>query len=100
VLELLHAVGPALGLPTLRACFPALCRAELDDLLRRYRRLCRLRYHETLYVLHWTRPGSVWAIDFTEAPRPVDGGDRYLLAVRDLASGQQLLWLPVAQPTA
>jgi transposase InsO family protein len=100
VLELLRELGPGLGLPTLRTCFPALARAELEDLLRRYRRLCRLRDDATVSVLHWTRPGSVWAIDFTEAPLPVDGQERYLLAVRDLASGQQLLWLPLAQATA
>ena len=100
VLEMLQMIGPGLGIPTLRASFPTLCRAELADLLRRYRRLCRHRYYETLHVLHWTQPGSVWAMDFTEAPLPIDGLERYLLAVRDLASGQQLLWLPVAHSTA
>jgi WD40 repeat protein len=100
VLELLQAIGPGVGLPTLRTSFPAICRAELEDLLWRYRRLCRQRYYHTLAVLHWTQPGSVWAIDYTEAPQPIDGLERYLLAVRDLASGQQLLWLPVARPTA
>jgi transposase InsO family protein len=44
--------------------------------------------------------GRVWAIDF-HGPRPaVDGLFPYLLAVRDLSSGQQLLWLPVAQAAA
>jgi hypothetical protein len=42
----------------------------------------------------------VWAIDFT-GPRPaVDGRYPYLLAVRDLASGRQLLWRPVEAATA
>jgi transposase InsO family protein len=45
-------------------------------------------------------PGAVWAIDF-HGPRPlIDGLHPYLLAVRDLASGQVLLWLPVDDPTA
>ena len=100
VLELLQDLGLGVGLPTLRDSFPDICRAELEDLLRRYRRLCRQRYYQTLQVLHWTQPSSVWAIDYTEAPQPIDGLERYLLAVRDLASGQQLLWLPVARPTA
>jgi hypothetical protein len=39
-------------------------------------------------------------MDFAEPPRPIDGLHSYLLAVRDLASGQQLLWLPIAAPTA
>jgi transposase InsO family protein len=100
VLDLLHEVGPGLGLPTLRDCFPELARAELEDLLRRYRRVCRLRYHATWHVLHWTVPGSVWAMDFAQAPTPIDGLYPYLLAVRDLASGQQLLWLPTRAVSA
>jgi hypothetical protein len=51
-------------------------------------------------VLHWTRPGAVWAIDFAEPPRPIEGYYSRLLAVRDLASGYQLLWLPVRDDAA
>jgi len=51
-------------------------------------------------VLHWPVAGRVWAIDFTGPLAPVDGKYPYLLAVRDLASGQQLLWLPTTDPTA
>src|SRR5205823_259248 len=46
------------------------------------------------------KAGTVWAIDFAEPPLPVDGCFGYMLAVRDLASGAQLLWLPVADATA
>jgi transposase InsO family protein len=99
VIELLNELGPATGLPTLRACFPGMLRAELDDLLRRYRRVWRRRYHEAMPILHWQVPGSVWAMDFTEAPAAIDGLFPYLLAVRDLASGRQLLWLPVRAAT-
>jgi len=95
VIELLNELGPATGLPTLRACFPGMLRAELDDLLRRYRRVWRRRYHEAMHILHWQVPGSVWAMDFTEPPAAIDGLFPYILAVRDLASGRQLLWLPV-----
>ena len=81
----------------------ALIRAELKDILRRYRRIWRKRNQQPLHVLHWTQPGAVWAIDF-HGPRPlIDGLYPHLLAVRDLPSGQQLLWLPVARhdaPTA
>ena len=75
-------------------------RAELADLVRRYRRLWRRRHTQLLHTLRWTTPGVVWAMDFAQAPQPIDGVHRYLLAVRDLASGQQLLWLPVSAPTA
>src|SRR5262249_36803615 len=64
--------------------------------LRRYRRIWRRRRRLLLHRLHWRRPGTVWAIDFTEPQQPIDGCYPRLLAVRDLASGYQLLWLPVA----
>jgi hypothetical protein len=48
-----------------------------------------------MHILHWQVPGSVWAMDFTEAPAAIDGLFPYVLAVRDLASGRQLLWLPI-----
>jgi transposase InsO family protein len=100
--------GPWVGLADLQTRFPALARAELDDLRRRYCCVLRQRYHETLQVLHWQTPGRVWAMDFaepaelggTECLPPVDGLDAYLLAVRDLASGYVLAWLPLPDMTA
>ena len=99
VIHLLEALGPHVGVPTLRMCFPAMSRAELTDLLRRYRRAWRRRNRVPLRVLKWSGIGSVWAIDFT-GPRPaIEGRYPYLLAVRDLASGRQLLWRPVEAAT-
>ena len=51
-------------------------------------------------VLSWPAVGSVWAIDFTGPRAAVEGRYRHLLAVRDLASGRQLLWRPVEAATA
>jgi hypothetical protein len=95
VIALIAELGPGVGVPTLQACCPGLSRAELADLLRRYRRLWRLRHYEALHVLRWQVPGAVWAMDLSEPPVPIDGRYPYLLAVRDLASGQQLLWRPL-----
>ena len=100
VFALLDRIGPGLGIPTLRTHFLGMARAELSDLLQDYRRRWRVEHRRLVHVLHWQRPGAVWAMDFAEAPTPVDGLHPYLLAVRDLASGQQLLWQPVAAPTA
>jgi transposase InsO family protein len=100
VIAWLDELGPAIGVPTLQAGFPWMARAELADLLRRYRRLWRRRHHQALHVLHWQAPGSVWAMDFAEAPAAIDGLYDYLLAVRDLASGRQLLWLPLRNANA
>jgi transposase InsO family protein len=99
VIDFLDEFGPQVGMPSLRECFPHMCRAELDDLLKRYRRVWRERNREPLRVLHWPVPGRVWAIDYAEPPQPIDGHFDYLLAVRDLATGMQLLWLPVEAAT-
>jgi len=100
VLAWLDDVGPGIGLPSVQAHFPELPRAELQDLLRRYRQVWQAQQERYQHVLHWQQPGTVWAMDFSEAPAPIDGRSPYLLAMRDLASGQQLLWEPVAATTA
>jgi len=107
VLDLLRHEGLRLGVPALRQAFPGMLRAELADLLRRCRRVVQQRYHDTLHVCHWLRAGTVWAMDFAEpsdvlsgdALPPIEGQYPYLLAVRDLASGYQLAWLPLAGAT-
>jgi transposase InsO family protein len=99
VLHFLDEFGPQVGVPALCAGFPEMARAELEDLLKRYRRVWRERNRQPLRVLHWSVIGSVWAIDFTGPMRPIDGAYPYLLAVRDLASGMQLLWRSVTAPT-
>jgi transposase InsO family protein len=99
VIELLDELGPATGVPMLRACFPNMPRAELADLLKRYRRLWQLQHTQVQHRLRWPTPGIVWAMDFTEAPNLEGGLYPYLLAVRDLASGRQL-WLPLTNADA
>jgi transposase InsO family protein len=99
VIDLLDELGCGIGVPTLRQCFPGMRRAELADLLARYRRVWRARHRVPLRVLDWPVPGRVWAIDFAEPPAPIDGRYPYLVAVRDLASGRQLAWRPLAAAT-
>jgi transposase InsO family protein len=100
VIHFLDEFGPQVGVPTLRECFPAMSRAELDDFLKRYRRVWREQHREPLHILQWPIAGRVWAIDFTEPPTPIDGVHGYLLAVRDLATGMPLLWRPCDAATA
>ncbi len=92
--------GPSVGLPALRAVFPKIQRAVLADLLVRYRRVWRKRYRRTGFRLTWNRPGTVWAMDFTEPNHAIDGVFPYLFALRDLASHRQLAWQPVRGQTA
>ena len=99
VLHFLDEYGAGVGVPTLRECFPDMMPAEQEDLLRRYRRVWREQHRIPLRILSWPVPGRVWAIDFAEAPCPIEGRFPYLLAVRDLASGLSLLWQPVEHAT-
>jgi transposase InsO family protein len=108
VIGYLAGEGPGVGLPTLQRQFPEFCRAELADVQQRFRRLLRQRTRRLHYVLHWQKPARVWAIDFAEPSLPgaawslppIDGRYPYLAAVRDLASGYQLGWLPVSAASA
>jgi transposase InsO family protein len=100
VLAVLDELGPATSVATLLDCFPAMPRAEVEDLLKRYRRVWRKRHQHAPHCLEWTVPGTVWAMDFSDAVQPIDGLHPYLLAVRDLSSGCQLLWSPVRSPSA
>jgi transposase InsO family protein len=95
VIAFLNGHGPCVGLPTLRAEFPDLARAELQDLLGCYRHLWLAAHPRELCELHWHVPGAVWAMDFTEVHPWIDGRCRYVFAVRDLASAMQLAWRPV-----
>ena len=92
--------GPVVGLAALRALFRTRPRCTLEDLLRRYRYVWRWRYQQKGFRLTWLRPGSVWAMDFSQATHPIDGIYPYLLAVRDLASHRQLAWHPFRGETA
>jgi transposase InsO family protein len=93
VVEVLRTAGPAIGVTPLRGLFPHMPRRELAEMLARARRICRKKNQRLLHVLHWHRPGAVWAVDFAQPPFPVDGIYPQILAVRDLASGCQLLWM-------
>jgi transposase InsO family protein len=100
VVSLLNQCGPGISVATLRHHFPIVARNELTELLRCYRQAWRTQHRRAPHILRWLRPGTVWAMDFAEAPRPIDGRFDYLLAVRDLASGRQLLWRPIEADNA
>ena len=103
ILGYLKLTGPGIGVPTLQEQFAGVPRAELADLLARYRAVYRARHPPYQRVLHWQTPGCVWAADFTEPSRygqagvlpPIAGRYPYVLAVRDLASGSMLAWQPL-----
>jgi DNA-binding transcriptional regulator YiaG len=98
VITALAEVGSGASVAYLRQHFTDVARAELNDLRARYRRLYRGRQAQR--VLHWQRPGSAWAIDYSAAPCLIEGCYQDLLAVRDLGSGYALWWQAVGEATA
>ncbi len=94
ILSVFSLMGPHATLAALRDLFPEVARGALENLLDRCRSVYRRRSRWLVHTLRWTRPGTVWATDFTEPPAPIGGLYRWLLLVRDLASGRQLLALP------
>jgi len=100
VRSVLLLAGTRVSIHTLWFLFPKLARAELIRIKRRLRRALARKRTVTVGELRWTKAGTVWAMDFAEAPLPIDGQYRYVLLVRDLASGKQLLHLPCEHETS
>jgi transposase InsO family protein len=93
VLAAFRGEGGHVGVAPHRSRFPGVPRRELEDLMRRWKRARGRRARRCQARLQWLRPGAVWAADHT-GPSRQDAG-RLRLAVRDLASGQQIEWTPV-----
>ena len=88
LVHLCHLFGPGMGHRDLHRDYPdaswrtclaitSRCRRELRDQLRDSRATACI----------WTTPGTVWAADVWKPDAPIDGQFRYVLDVRDLASG-------------
>jgi transposase InsO family protein len=100
MLGLLWLYGPRTGWERLREHFTSAGRAEVRRLLKATRRLWAKLDRVGALALSWQRPGTVWAMDFTQPPTPIEGRYRRILLVRDLASGATLLALPCDDETA
>jgi transposase InsO family protein len=100
VLDWLVEVGGRTGLAALWERFPGVRAAELADLLRRFKVSWGWRHGQAACALRWTRPGSVWAVDFVVPPNVIAGQCGAVLAIRDLGSGMQLAWEAVPDETA
>jgi len=98
LLSLFDLMGPR-GLPALRELFPEASRSELQELQRWHARISRKGRRRMIRSLRWTRPGAVWAMDFSDPPTPIDGYFPRLLCIRDLASGYMLMALPCPDAT-
>jgi len=100
VYRFLRERGTSTPLTAVQAAFPQLRRADLKDVLRRYRRTQKQKSEQYKSRLEWRRPGTVWAVDFKERREPIEGRYGSILSVKDLASRCQLAWQPVEEATA
>jgi hypothetical protein len=100
VAEFLREMGPRIGIPTIRRNFPDMPPCELIDLRHDYWSVYRQHNRIVHELLTWHRPGRVWAMDHSKPPNSVDGIYATMFAVRDLASGMELDWIPVPDETA
>jgi len=100
VYQFLRERGAVTPLVAVQAAFPHLRRADLSEILRRYRRAIRRQRERQQSRLLWQRAGAIWAADFKERREPIEGRYAWILAVKDLASRCQLAWLPVEDATA
>jgi len=92
--------GPGLGIPTLQQMFPQVARAELDELHRKNIDAYKSLGTRLVHALRWRRTGSVWAMDYTQPPKALEGIYKYILVIRDLASGRILWAMGVEHATA
>ena len=100
VLALFDLMGASVGVPTMQALVPWVSRRELEELARRYKAEHLWRSKRVLKVLTWSRPGTVWAMDYANPPASIDGVYEKILAVRDLASGNLLASMPAEAESA
>lgn len=99
MIGVLWVLGADTGWDVIKPLFPDLPRREGRRCLRRTRKLWRQFERDGELALTWLRPGTVWALDFTDAPNAIDAKYPYILDVRDLASGKQLMSLPCEDET-
>jgi transposase InsO family protein len=101
VKRLLGLVGPCGSVEYVWEQFPEVARAVIEELVRSFKKELGDARKAALLACTWTKPGTVWAADWTAPDFPLDGG-RYpqALVVRDLASGCILLAFPAERTSA
>lgn len=92
-LHALHESDGRIGVRNLMLVLePPAARSAVVDFKARWRRAAHRRGGRLCALLEWTRPGAVWAMDWTDPDEPLEGGlYRKILVVRDLGSGRVLL---------
>jgi len=83
VYHFLRQRGTSTPLIAVQAAFPQLRRADLRDVVQRFRRAQHRKAQRYRSRLEWRRPGAVWAADFAQRREPIEGRYGWLFSVKD-----------------
>ncbi|MEK7219039.1 MAG: transposase family protein, partial [Patescibacteria group bacterium] len=97
---LLNHVGPEASFLFLRETFPAAPREALLDLHTEFRLEDQRDDRALDQYLRWTRPGTVWGMDFHGPFAPIDGIFPNIFLSKDLSSHALISGLPTETQTS
>ncbi len=90
----LNLTGPETGVTVLKKVFPEIPLINIKWILEEYRREYYIDRRSYCKSLIWNTANTVWAIDFTEIKKKIEGEYKYVLIFRDLCTGKILMALP------
>lgn len=93
-IALLVSLGPLASVASVRAQCRDMPYRLISSFKRRLARIRRRRRMRHEGRLAWSEPGRVWAMDFTQPKARLEGKNKRLFVVRDLASGARLACVP------
>ena len=94
LLATMRELGPHVGVEVLKEHHPEAPFRTIEQMKIRWLAVLSRRYVAARKKLAWTRPGHVWAMDFTKLWLRVEGVFEHALLVRDLGSGKLLAATP------
>lgn len=90
----LGALGAMADEQLMKRLFPEATFRVIRGMKQRFCKVLARRTRRGKSRLEWTRPGRVWAMDFTQPKAKLPGKHKRLFMVRDLSSGYRLACVP------
>jgi hypothetical protein len=98
--ELVEEIGYEVSVAYMAEIIDWVPRAIVEEVVRTYKEEMRRGRRMEIRTLAWSRPGRVWACDWTDPDATIDGRYKKLFVVRDLGSNRLLLTLPAERQSA
>jgi transposase InsO family protein len=98
--DLFWEVGPEVSVEYLRERMWWVPRAIIERVIRACKREFKRGQLARLQMLWWEKAGRSWSCDWTDPEAPIDGAERKVFVLRDLASGKNLQSLPSSRQSA